>query len=361
VTSGARGAACGGLVLLAVIGMSTPLAAAAPAGAGGAEINVVAGPPCAPDLRAVIAEQLADLTTAIAWTCRDRFDAEEAFRPALPGGSGLRVWIDLRVNEARLTLADEGSDRFVVRRIPLARGHDELGREQIGQILRFATLAVRTGESETLNRTEARAAVADWTPSPPRPREAAVRVEAAPRPPRPTVDVGAIWSLQAFSREIPLVQEVALAAVVAGAGSAVSGWMEGAYRLPARDRADPIGVELDAATVRLGLAVSRPATRFVSAGIAAGLGLQRIAFTPVAVGPSVGAAGAGTFWGATARLSVAIAVRVTAHVTLGARISAELAAADIHYDLRDASGAAHRVMTPFRLEPGLGVGLTWRL
>ena len=89
--------------------------------------------------------------------------------------------------------------------------------------------------------------------------------------------------------------------------------------------------------------------------------MQRISFTPVGVAPSVEPAGAGTFWSATARLSVGVAVRVTARLTVGARISGELAAADIHYDLRDASGAAHRVMTPFRLEPGLGVGLTWRL
>jgi hypothetical protein len=364
VTIGARGGAFAGLVLLAVVLVSTPAAAAAPERSGRAAINIVMDAPCAPALRDVIADQLADLTTEIAWTCRDRFDPEAALRPAMPGESGLRVWIDLRVaTEARLTLGDEGADRFVVRRIPLAHGLDELGREQIGQIVRFATLAVRAGESETLTRTAARAAVADWAASPPRPQEdtRAVRADAAPRQPRLSVDIGAIWSLQAFAREIPLVHELALAASVGRATSALSAWMEAAYRLPASDRADPIGVELDAAALRLGIAAGQPATRFAAVGIAAGVGLQRISFTPVGVASSVEPAAAGTFWSATARLSVAVAVRVTAHLTVGARISGELAAADIHYDLRDASGAPHRVMTPFRVAPGLGVGLSWRL
>jgi hypothetical protein len=359
VTTGARGARRCSLILVAFVGGSAAAAAEQP---GRAEINIVMGAPCAPELRDVIADQLADLATAIAWSCRDRFDPEAAFRPAPAGRSGLRAWIDLRVrSEARLTLGDEGSDRFVVRRIPLARGLDELGREEIGQIVRFATLAVRAGESETLTRTEARAAVAEWPASPPRPRDDAVRVEAVPRRSPPVVDIGAVWSLQAFSREIPLVHELALGAVVGSDSSPLSAWMEAAYRLPARDPADPVGVEIDAATLRLGLAIGQSGPRFASFGVAAGIGLQRISFTPIAVAPSVDPAAAGTFWSGTARLSVAVALRVTARMTAGARVSGELAAADIHYDLRDASGATHRVMTPFRLEPGLAVGLTWRL
>ena len=62
-----------------------------------AEITVVAGAPCAPQLREVIADQLADLTAQLMWACRDRLDPEDLFRQAPPGGSLLRVWIDLRM------------------------------------------------------------------------------------------------------------------------------------------------------------------------------------------------------------------------------------------------------------------------
>jgi hypothetical protein len=262
--------------------------------------------------------------------------------------------------EARLTL--ERADRFVVRRIALTNGLDELGREQIGQIVRFAALAVRAGEAETLTRTEARSAVAEW-PGPPRAQaETAVRSEAAAlRPPRAAVDIGAIWSVAAFSREIPLVHELALGAAVGPTGAPVSGWLEAGYRLPARYDAQPIGVELSAAALRVGLTVGPRGTRVVSFGVSAGIGVERSSFVPLGAAASVEPAAADAFWSATARLALSIAVRVTAHLTIGARLAGDFVAADVHYDLRDAGGVAHRVLTPFRLAPGLGLGLTWRL
>jgi hypothetical protein len=359
------GAPCAGrfiLLLLPALAVqipSTTRAAGDPAPSERAEITVVAAAPCAPRLREVIADQLADVTTEVVWTCRDRLDPEDQFRQTLPGGSALRVWIDLRMGaEARLTL--ERADRFVVRRIALTNGLDELGREQIGQIVRFAALAVR-GEGETLTRTEARAAVADW-PGPPRaPGETAVRSEAAVRTPRSAIDIGAIWSVAAFSREIPLVHELALGAAVGRAGSPVSGWLEAGYRLPARYDAQPIGVELSAAALRVGVAAGPRGTGFVSFGVSAGIGVERISFEPLAAAASVDPAPADTFWSASARLALFIAFRLTARLSVGARLAGDFVAADVHYDLRDAGGVPHRVLSPFRLAPGLGLGLSWRL
>ena len=369
MTIGAPRAGRFGLLLLSALAVQAPLAARAagdavpPAGAEPserAEITIVAGAPCAPQLREVIADQLADLTAQLMWACRDRLDPEDLFRQAPPGGSLLRVWIDLRVGaEARLTL--ERADRFVVRRVALASGLDELGREQIGQIVRFAVLAVRAGEGDTLTRTEARSAVADW-PVPPRaPGPATVRSEVAAPAQRPAVAIAATWSMVALSREIPLIQELALGAAAGPAGSRLAGWLEAGYQLPARYQAEPIGVELSAAALRVGLAVGPRETRFVSFGMSAGLGVQRTWFAPLAAAASVMPATADPFWSASARLAVAIALRVTAHLTVGARLACDFAAADVHYDLRDAGGAAHRVVTPFRLAPGLGLGISWRL
>ena len=85
-----------------------------------AEITVVAAAPCAPPLRDVIADQLADVTSEVVWTCRDRLDPEDQFRQTLPGGSALRVWIDLRMGaEARLTLERVGPVRG-----PADRAHE---------------------------------------------------------------------------------------------------------------------------------------------------------------------------------------------------------------------------------------------
>jgi hypothetical protein len=372
VTGSARGRRGSVLLVLAAL---TPLGSVAAAAAGEparpsppgriepaerAEIIVVAGAPCAPQVRAVIADQLADLTAELVWTCRDRLDPEDLFRHAPPGASSLRVWIDLRVaSEARLTL--ERADRFVVRRIALSDGLDELGREQIGQIVRFAALAVRAGEGETLTRTEARSAVADWPP--PRGREIAMRTEAALNAaPRPTLAFGAIASVVALSREIPLVHELALGAEVgAVVGARISGWLEAAYRLPAPYRADPIGVEIGGAALRLGLAAGTRGTRYVAAVINAGIGVERISFAPIGAAASVEPAPADAFWSATARVALTVGFRATDRLTIGARLACDIAAADVHYDLRDAAGAPHRVLTPFRLAPGLGLGVTWRL
>ena len=60
-------------------------------------------------------------------------------------------------------------------------------------------------------------------------------------------------------------------------------------------------------------------------------------------------------------MTLAVGLRLTDRLTVGARLTGQLAASDIHYDLRDAGGAAHRVLTPFRVEPGVGLGLSWRL
>jgi hypothetical protein len=164
-----------------------------------------------------------------------------------------------------------------------------------------------------------------------------------------------------LSREIPLVQEVALGAAAGPAGSHLSGWLEAAYQLPARYQAEPIGVDLSAAALRIGLAVGPRQARFVSVAIGGGIGVQRTWFTPIGAAASVEPAAADAFWSASARLALATGLHVTSRVTVGARIVCDFVASDVHYDLRDAGGAAHRVLTPYRLVPGVGISLGWRL
>jgi len=352
------------LALLAVLGRNVAAAEATESAPPieRVELTLVAGaPPCPPPLRDVLAEQLADLTTDLVLVCRDRIDPEEAFRSDGAGGAAIRIAIDLRLGtEARLTLGDTRSDRFVVRRVPLHNGLDELGREQIGQILRFSTLALREGSNLTLSRTEARAAVASWSP-PAATVTSQATTDRAPRPPRFAVDLGPIWSLSLLSREVPLVQEVALWATVRGLASHAWGWVEAGYQFPASDHADPIGVEISAASVRLGLAVGQARTRRLSFSGGAGVGLDRVSFTPIGAAASVQPAAADAFWGASARLMLGGEWRPTTHLTIGARLTCDVAAADVHYDLRASDGSARRVLTAFRVAPGLGIAVAWRL
>jgi len=361
VSIGPRRAARVALLLLAAaIGRTATAAPAQPIDR--VEVTLVAGSPsCPPLLRDVVAEQLADLTPDLVWSCRERIDPEEAFRSDGAGAGAIRIAIELRTGtEARLTLGDTRSDRFVVRRFPLRNGLDELGREQIGQIVRFATLALRAGSSLTLSRTEARAAVASW-PAPAGREPPPPALDRAPRQPRWVVDLGPIWSVSMFSREIPVVQELAIGAAVGGLASHLWGWVEAGYRLPASDRADPIGVELSAASLRFGLAGGQARTRSLSFSGGAGIGLDRVKFAPIGAAAFVQPAAPDTFWSAGARLRVSGEWRATARLTIGARLACDIAAADIHYDLHGSDGGARRVLTAFRIAPGLGVSVAWRL
>jgi hypothetical protein len=331
------------------------------------EVTLVAGaPPCPPLLRDVVAEQLADVAPDVVWVCRERIDPEEPFRADAAGAGAIRIVIELGAGaETRLTLGDTRSDRFVVRRVPLRNGLDELGREQIGQIVRFATLALRDGSSVTLSRTEARAAVASWSAPPRReaPPPAVVRSSPPPPPRAPgwAVDLGPIWSVSIFSREIPLVQELALGAALRGPTSHLWTWADAGYRLPASDHAQPIGVELSAASVRLGVAGGQARTRALSLSAGAGIELDRVSFAPIGAAASVDAAPANAFWTGGARLMLGGEWRPTARLTIGARLACDIAAEDVHYDLRGPDGTARRVLTAFRVAPGLGVGVAWRL
>lgn len=364
MSAGARRAARAALLVAPFLLSAAVARTAAAAPIDHVEVTLVGGSPrCPPRLRDVVAEQLADVTSDVVWVCRDRFDPEEAFRSDGAGAGAIRIIVDVRGDaEARLTLGDTRSDRFVVRRIPLDSGLDELGREQIGQIVRFATLALRDGSSPTLSRSEARAAVATW-PAPPGPAAASppAAVPTAPRPPGLAVDLGPAWTVSMVSREIPVVQELAIGAVVRGPASHLWTWVEAGYRLPASDHAEPIGVELSAASLRFGLAGGQARTRSLSLSGGAGVGLERVRFAPIGAASSVQPAAPDAFWSAGARLMLGGEWRAAARLTIGVRLVCDVAAADVHYDLRGADGSAHRVLTAFRVAPGVGIGVAWRL
>jgi hypothetical protein len=370
VSVGAWGIARALLLLLPLTGRSAmageeAAASAPPTDAGEdtrVEVTVTTGAgPCPPLLREVVAGQLADVTTDLVWTCRERRDPEEAFRTERAETAAIRISIDVRsAAEARLLLGDARSDRFVVRRVPLPTGLDEIGREQVGQIVRFATLALRSSSDLTLSRTEARAAVASW-PAPEARQPTAPRVDRTPRPPRFAVEVGPIASASLFSREIPIVGELALAGAVRQLAWGALGWIEAGYRLPAHYDAEPVGVELSAASLRVGLAVGTPEARRLSITAGAGFGVARDWFAPTSAAGSVAPAASGAFWTASTRLLVSGELRATSALTIAARLSCDIAAADVHYDLHGSDGSVRRVLTAYRVAPGVGIAVTWRL
>ena len=355
-------------------GRRTAVGDATPRGGAEVAIRIVAGEGCAAQLQAVIAEQLAGLTTAVTWSCAGRADEDEPFQAgAAPAGS-IQLWIDVsRPEEARLAVRDH-QDRFVVRRIPLASGLDEVGREEIGEIVRSAVLAVRASPSDTLSRAEAQAAVSSWPPRAAAARAAQRHVQAPALPvvatsprstpaahpgSRATFDIGAVAALRAFSSRIPVVGEIGIVGAVGGSWP-VSLWAEATYRLPAADLDPAVGVEVRALSLRGGLAVAVPGSGRVGFRVGAGAGIERTSFSPQPTGGQVDLAPGGSFLVFTGRALAGMELRVAAHLGVGLTAFCDVEATNVHYDLRAPDGAARQVLTPFRLQPGMTLSVSGR-
>lgn len=353
---------------LAALALCLPVAARATS----VRITVAAEETCAPALRERLQEQLAGVADRVAWVCLRRLDVDEPFQVAGTAADALQIWIDVTQQaEARVTLRNGKADRFIVRRVLLPRGLDEVGREEIGQIVRAAALAIESGgEQTTLSREQARDEVSRWAPParpavpPPRPPpRPAPAVEAPPAPHTgerrsARFELGPVVSARAFSTPVPVVGEVGLAAAF-GPVRGLGGWLEGALQLPARDDADPAGVELQALAVRAGAMVAVPVGRSLRLRIGAGAGLTRTSFTPRADPAQVAGARPGAFWSVAGRVLAGADLPAGAHVLAGAAIFCDVVGEDVHYDLVEPDGSTRRVLAPFRLQPGLALRIAW--
>ena len=348
------------------------LAIGAPAVAHAAEVQIaiVADGNCPAALRDRVAEQVADIADRVSWSCLESFDTEEPFRsPDVQPGT-LQIWVDVTPHtEARLTLRDVHADRFVVRRIPLPRGLDEIGREEIGQIVRSAALAVLAGPAETMNREQARAEISRWkqpattVPSPQAPPKAPLTGEPDRPSPRAAgsthlLQISAMASARGFATSIPLVEEVGVAAAIVRPGT-IGFWIEAAYQLPAQDSASPVGVKLDAVAVRGGLGVSFTLSPILAARLGAGGGFTRTSFTPLGSGGAVTIDPSGEFFTALGRVFAGLDVRIGTSVVGGVAVSCDAVGEDVHYDLHQSDGTTQRVLTPFRLQPGVALQIGW--
>lgn len=349
--------ALAGVVLAAVAGT------AAGARAAPVAIAIVAPERCPPALQERIAEQLADVADAVEWSCLRRLDDDEPFRSDAAPADELRFWIDVRSgSEVRFMLRDSRSDRFVVRRIPTPGGLDEIGREEIGQIVRSALLAVRAGPQESLTRAEARAEIARWSQPAPAPKQLPAPTPAggsARSPRRPlAIEVGGFGSVRAFAPQVPAAGELGIGIRIGRWGS-LDGWLDVGSQWPVRYRGTPLGVDLGVLSARAGLdAVVRLGGR-MEGRVGAGAGLTRTTFTPQPASSEAIADPPGVFWAATARALAGVDARLSAHAVLGLTAFVDVTGADVHYDVRQSDGAARRVLTPRRVQPGVALRLAW--
>ncbi|HEY7374288.1 MAG TPA: hypothetical protein VIF57_19150 [Polyangia bacterium] len=328
----------------------------------GADITLIGPEAAVASVRAVAAELLARDGVAVVWHQVAKLRAEEMF--ATPPGdraAPVFVWVDVAsAREARITFRAAAGSRFVIRRVALPGGVGPLAVEEIAQIIQSVLHALASDTGWALSLPEARVALSVPEPRP------------APPPPAPAratvVAVGSAVRGQLYAPDLPPTAdlEVAIEAISRVAGApwspgSLGGRLVLAYGFPARFAGGAVGADLRVATLRLQL-VWEPWRRGRAAlRIGVGGGADRVVYTPTAEQPGAMTAAGGTFVSPVGCLDAALRLEVAARVAVNAGLLAELALQRVHYDAYDAQGRLNEVLIPYRLRPGLAIGLEVRL
>jgi hypothetical protein len=329
----------------------------------GADITLIGPEAAVASVRAVAAELLARDGVAVVWHQVAKLRAEEMFAAPLGERAGtVFVWVDVASSpgrEARITFRAAAGSRFVIRRVSLPGGVGPLAVEEIAQIIQSVLRALASDTGWALSLPEARVAlsVPEARPAPP-PASARALV----------VAVGSAVRGQLYAPDLPPTAdlEVALEALSRAAGApwspgSLGGRVVFAYGFPARFATGAVGADLRVATLRLQLVWEPWRHGRAALRVGVGGGADRVVYTPTAEQPGAMAAAGGTFVSPIGCLDAALRFEVAARIAVNAGVLAELALQRVHYDAYDAQGRLNEVLIPYRLRPGLAIGLEVRL
>jgi hypothetical protein len=386
-TEAAASIACLAAAALAALPGGGPASAApsdAPPTRAEAEVWLRGEPSSVERVRETVGELLRRNGVAVSWRADGAFRPEQLFEaPAATSGEAsagrpvARVWIDIGAKvEAKMFLGDGSSRRFVIRRLTLPRGLDEVAREEIGHIVEAAVLTLVSGAEGTLSRTEARAALATMAPergsaSPPPPPATTAAAAPARRSAGfaalPAIEASGAAAIGRYASDPAVVGRINLGLAVLAGTSGMGVWGELGVALPATHAGAPIAVAFDMQSVRAGVAWEwRWAADEAGAdprwSLRAGLGggVDRIAFRPDGDPLAVRPAPEGVFWAPVARADLVLSARIWRGLRVLVGIPCDVVLADVHYDLVDEAGSRRRYFTPFRVRPALSAGLGWR-
>ena len=328
----------------------------------GADVTLIGPEAAVASVRAVAAELLARDGVAVVWHQVAKLRAEEMFAaPLAERAAPVFVWVDVSsAREARITFRAAAGSRFVIRRVSLPGGVGPLAVEEIAQIIQSVLRALASDTGWALSLPEARVALSVPEPRLPFPSPAPVRAT--------VVAVGSAVRGQLYAPGLPPTADLEIA-IEAISRAAAAPWSPGslggrlvlAYGFPARFATGAVGADLRVATLRLQL-VWEPWRRGRAAlRIGVGGGADRVVYTPTAEQPGAMAAAGGTFVSPLGCLDAALRLEVAARIAVNAGLLAEIALQRVHYDAYDAQGRLNEVLIPYRLRPGLAIGLEVRL
>lgn len=287
-------------------------------------------------------------------------DADAVFAPG--GVAGVRIWIWLRTpSAARVFVAAHepatGAARYWVSDVPLRSGLDELGSEELAQLVHLSALAVWAGNLES-RRSEVEASLAPSPPTskpapPPRDRSAAAD---AGKPTR-AFTLGAQYSLRFAGDEgVPQV----VAAVLGVAWRAPR--RESALRahvgalIPRHVTSSDLQLSLAGAGALLEAVGAWQQTSSLWLTAAAGPGLDVVHFSAVST-EMVQAEPAATDVRPFAQAGLGVRADLGA-VSFNATALVLVQWLRVHYDvMRD--GKQEEVLAPWLVQPGAALGATW--
>jgi hypothetical protein len=312
------------------------------------------------ELRALLAELLERQGIECKLASAPRFDPE-ALMTEDDDDARVLVFLKLEPERARLYFRGPGGARFLLRRLELSRGLDELGSELIAQVVESSVLAL-LHSSAGLSRDQASAELAreetsvkGSTPTPkarpaPRPRSAA---------PALRFGAGVRYAASWGGAELGLAHgpglELGLRYGSTGfvrAHLSAERWFEQAFR------AGAIEAEVQTFALRAGLSLALPlgSSQHLVSALGAGADVRRL--EPLRV-----TAGATTL--AAPDTSVLASLRGELRYELaleplrlagGALLDVSLV--DTHYDFIE-GGERKRVVEPWLLRPGVLLGFGW--
>jgi hypothetical protein len=367
--------ACAGLMTLGRAAADEPQGTSVPAEnaekdasatpAPRAVLVIATGGAPAQELEDLLSELLGRDGVALAFERRSDFNPHEVVSPS-GAGSEVRVFIDLRdPSLARLYFRSPDGERFLVRSLAIASGAEDLGREQLGQIVESSTQALLHSHAG-LDREQAESAieaVRSEPVNPPLPKAATAEpphATPAPKPGSLHFDVALRYGFEALGDAIAVRHgpglELAVGQSVFGVRATFEHGFEQTVHVPEFSATEQVESARLAAELGVRVAARQRAALAVGGGIDVAHFDPGLARVPD-VTPSAPHTEVVPVLRAELRYELALAP-----LTLGAAAFTDIACEKTHYDVIE-SGSVRRVASLDTLRPGgaLTLGLRFGL
>jgi hypothetical protein len=312
-------------------------------------------------VREVTSDLLSRDGVTVSWRKAERLRIDDVVEARISErNASVVVWVDISsVSEARIYFRAAAGQRFVIRRVSLAAsGGGPLAAEEIAQIIQSVRRALASDASWALTLSEARVALSVPEQRPPPASPPAVRVT--------EIEVGSAAIGQLHAPGLPVSGDLGVSiAALSRAPSVPAGSLGArlvlAYGLPAHFASGAVGADLRTAKLRLQLVWEPWQHGRLALRLGFGGGADRVTYAPTAELPGATAAASDSFFVGLARADAALHFEVSQRFALAAALLAEIALQRVHYDAYDSDGARRAVLVPYRVRPGVAIGLEVRL